>query len=86
VLKIDKAFVMNMQDNTRYAAVVNTIISLARHLNLKVTAEGVETEEQLRLLEAAGCDYAQGYYFSRPVDGETAAELLTRDACLVAAG
>jgi EAL domain-containing protein (putative c-di-GMP-specific phosphodiesterase class I) len=46
------------------------IITMAQKLGLKVIAEGIETEEQIRLLRAAGCDYGQGYFFSRPIPGD----------------
>ena len=54
-------------------AITKAIISLARNLHLKVLAEGVETDEQLSILRDNGCDYVQGYYFSRPLP---ASELL----------
>ncbi|MCP4250902.1 MAG: EAL domain-containing protein, partial [bacterium] len=59
---------------------VQAIITLARNLHMKVTAEGVETDEQLALMLALDCDYAQGYHFSRPVDPAKATELLASPA------
>jgi EAL domain-containing protein (putative c-di-GMP-specific phosphodiesterase class I) len=56
--------------NADDAAITTAIISMARNLNLKVTAEGVETEEQLSLLRARRCDPIQGYYFRRPLPPE----------------
>ncbi|MCP4246529.1 MAG: EAL domain-containing protein, partial [bacterium] len=67
VLKIDRAFLKTASARRDYAAVVQAIITLARNLHMKVTAEGVETDEQLALMLALDCDYAQGYHFSRPV-------------------
>ena len=69
-LKIDRSFVVEMTDSSQGLALVSTIISLAHALNLKVVAEGVETEEQARLLRVLNCDEMQGYLFSRPVPGD----------------
>jgi len=66
-LKIDRAFVVDMMVGPEGLALVSTIISLAHSLKLKVVAEGVETEDQSRLLRLLDCDEMQGYLFSRPV-------------------
>jgi diguanylate cyclase (GGDEF)-like protein len=66
-LKIDRSFVQTVSERRDYAAVVNTIVTLARNLGMKIIAEGIETAEQLSLLQALDCDSAQGYYFSRPL-------------------
>ena len=66
-LKIDKAFVMDMASDSDDAAIVRTIIDLARNLKLSVVAEGVESERVLYLLGSLGCDRAQGYFISKPV-------------------
>jgi diguanylate cyclase (GGDEF)-like protein/PAS domain S-box-containing protein len=76
-LKIDRSFVTQMTDNSENAEIVRTIVTLARSLDMAVVAEGVETADQLRQLGALGCDYGQGYLFSRPVGAGQAAELLT---------
>jgi diguanylate cyclase (GGDEF)-like protein/PAS domain S-box-containing protein len=69
-LKIDQSFVRNMASDQSDLALCEAIIVMAHKLGLKVIAEGVETVEQRDLLAAAGCDYAQGYLFSRPVPPE----------------
>ncbi len=70
-LKIDRAFVLNLEENNEDVAMVKAIIAMAKNLNLKVLAEGIETKPQLRILQEQGCDSYQGYYFSRPVEKET---------------
>jgi diguanylate cyclase (GGDEF)-like protein/PAS domain S-box-containing protein len=70
VLKIDRSFVIEMTLSPEGLALVSTIINLAHSLKLKVVAEGVETEEQARLLRLLNCDEMQGYLFSKPVPGE----------------
>ncbi|WP_438447694.1 putative bifunctional diguanylate cyclase/phosphodiesterase [Gorillibacterium sp. sgz5001074] len=66
-LKIDRSFVRDIMVDPNDAAIVATIISMTRHLNLKVIAEGVETEEQLDFLHRNQCNEVQGYWFSPPV-------------------
>lgn len=77
VLKIDRAFVQDLASNADDAALVMTIITLAHQLRLKVVAEGVETEDQLRYLHLLKCDEWQGYLYSKPVSANEFAELLT---------
>ncbi|MCK9285115.1 MAG: EAL domain-containing protein [Rhodocyclaceae bacterium] len=69
-LKIDRSFVIEMTAGAEGLALVSTIIGLAHALKLKVVAEGVETEEQSRLLRLLDCDEIQGYLFSKPIPGE----------------
>ncbi|WP_035408202.1 bifunctional diguanylate cyclase/phosphodiesterase [Bacillus sp. SJS] len=69
-LKIDQTFTRNIYTDPKDASLVDTIINMAHNLNLKVIAEGVETEEQLQFLETKNCNEAQGYYFSRPISAE----------------
>jgi diguanylate cyclase (GGDEF)-like protein len=78
VLKIDRSFVSRLGGAQAHLAIVEAIIALARGLDMGVTAEGIETEEQLTQLCALGCDHGQGYYFARPLSAEAASELLRR--------
>ncbi|MEK7711091.1 MAG: EAL domain-containing protein [Planctomycetota bacterium] len=75
-VKIDRAFATTMGTDRNYAAVVQAVVTLAHSLKMKVTVEGIETTNQLDQVRGVGCDFAQGYYFSRPVDAETAVRLL----------
>ncbi|MDP2760254.1 MAG: EAL domain-containing protein [Sideroxyarcus sp.] len=75
-LKIDQSFVRNLATDPEDLALSEAIIVMAHKLGLKVIAEGVETEAQCKLLSAAGCDYTQGYLFSRPVPTGEFEELL----------
>jgi EAL domain-containing protein (putative c-di-GMP-specific phosphodiesterase class I) len=73
VLKIDRSFITGLPSNENDASITKAIITMAHSLGLKVVAEGVETEQQLRFLAENGCDQAQGFLFSRPVSaGEIA--------------
>jgi len=65
-LKIDQSFVRGVQESPEDAAIVTTVIDLARALGLNVIAEGIETPGQLAALRQLGCEFAQGYYFARP--------------------
>jgi diguanylate cyclase (GGDEF)-like protein/PAS domain S-box-containing protein len=75
-LKIDRAFVSRMDSDPETYEIVRIIVMLAHNLGLRVVAEGVETEAQLNLLRKVGCERAQGYLFSRPVDHQTILKLL----------
>jgi EAL domain-containing protein (putative c-di-GMP-specific phosphodiesterase class I) len=77
-LKIDQTFVRNLSTDENDVALCEAIIVMAHKLGLKVIAEGVETEQQRSILAAAGCDYAQGYLFSKPVPPEALEQLLSR--------
>ena len=76
VLKIDRAFLDNMRENREYAAVTQAIVTLAHNLGMDVVAEGVETPEQVAQLQALEADYAQGYYFARPLSSENVVAFL----------
>ena len=67
-LKIDQSFVKNLTAGSDDAVLIQAIIVMAHQLGIKVVAEGIETEAQKDILVASGCDYGQGYYFSRPLD------------------
>ncbi len=76
VLKIDRSFIARIGEDGSNVEIIETVVNLARSLSMKVVAEGVETQIQLDQLARLGCDYAQGYYFSRPLAAEKAAELI----------
>jgi diguanylate cyclase (GGDEF)-like protein len=69
-LKIDRSFVFNITSDSTDAAIAASVILLAHSMDLKVVAEGVETEEQLEVLREQGCDYVQGFLFSKPLAAE----------------
>src|SRR3954447_5905553 len=80
VIKIDKSFVMEMAVDASDAVIVRSTIDLAHNLGLRVVAEGVESEDAWRQLEALGCDYAQGFYLSRPLPAEAATRMIRERA------
>lgn len=73
-LKIDQSFVAQLGTNREVDAIVSSIIDIGRALDICVTAEGVETEEQLRVLQTMGCELIQGYLLSKPVSGDRLAD------------
>ena len=77
-LKIDASFVKK-SDTIRSASIIHAIVALARGIGLKVTAEGVETEQQRSFLRAAGCHYLQGYLFSKPVSALAIGRMIAND-------
>jgi len=79
-IKIDRAFIKDLEDSAEDRAIVAAIIALSDSLQLSVVAEGVETEGQFALLQQQGCQYAQGYLFSQPVPRQNAVHLLERRA------
>ena len=76
-IKIDKSFVQNMEWDRDNAVIVRSIIDLGHNLSLKVTAEGVETQEAKDMLVGFKCDEAQGYYYSRPIPAREIVQLLS---------
>jgi EAL domain-containing protein (putative c-di-GMP-specific phosphodiesterase class I) len=83
-LKIDRSFVAGLEDDSQDTAIVNAVLALATALNLTVTAEGIESREQLRRLHALGCDRGQGYYFAKPLPASATSALLERDQSIAA--
>ena len=75
-LKIDKSFIGHMESNREDYAIVNTILDLGHSLNINAVAEGVETLEQVKLLQQHQCQYGQGYFFARPLDAVQATKFL----------
>lgn len=67
-VKIDRGFTSGLPDNRRSEAIVRSVVDLCRALEIRVTAEGVETAEQMEMLRGIGCDNAQGFWISRPLD------------------
>uniref|UniRef100_UPI003562E016 EAL domain-containing protein n=1 Tax=Pontibacterium sp. TaxID=2036026 RepID=UPI003562E016 len=66
-LKIDRSFVRDIGEDSGDEVIIRTIIDMAHNLNLKVVAEGVETDEQYKFIKHYNCDLVQGYLFSKPV-------------------
>ena len=66
-LKIDRAFIMDVSCDDDDMAIVEAVLGLGKHFNMKVVAEGVEDEDQLQILKTQGCDLAQGYFIGRPM-------------------
>jgi len=73
-LKIDKSFVLNMENDIGDTKIVRSTIDLGHNMGLRVVAEGIESEAVWRLLAALGCDQGQGYFMSRPIPGDKLAE------------
>jgi EAL domain-containing protein (putative c-di-GMP-specific phosphodiesterase class I) len=78
VLKIDRSFVRRLNTGQQSLQIVQTILELARVLGMDVVAEGIETEEQLQLLQDMGCRYGQGYFFSPPLPAAEIEKLLAQ--------
>jgi EAL domain-containing protein (putative c-di-GMP-specific phosphodiesterase class I) len=70
LLIIDRSFIQGIAENSKDATIVDTIIHLAKSLDIQVLAEGVETHQQVVLLQQMDCDFAQGYYFSKSLEAE----------------
>lgn len=69
-LKIDRSFIQNLHANTKDMAIVRAIVAMSKGLDLKVIAEGIEQQVQWQLLKEMGCDFAQGYYISKPLSAK----------------
>ena len=70
IIKIDRSFIDKISNEDVQAPMVEAIIQLARILGLEIVAEGIETEGQRKALERMGCEFSQGFLFSKPVDGD----------------
>jgi EAL domain-containing protein (putative c-di-GMP-specific phosphodiesterase class I) len=79
VLKIDRSFVGNMDRNPQARQIVEATVRLGQSLSIGVTAEGIETLEQLRALQLLECDNGQGFLFSKPLDSQEATDLLAEN-------
>ena len=77
-LKIDRSFVASMDQGTRHLEIIRAILGLAGNLGLGVVAEGVETDVQLKQLQALGCALGQGYFFAKPMAPEAVPEFMER--------
>ncbi len=77
-MKLDMGFVQKIGYNKKNNNILISVIELAHRLDMKVVAEGVETKEQLDFLRDYGCDYIQGYYFSKPLPQKEFVELLEK--------
>ena len=78
-VKMDREFIRTMERHSEEAVIVKSIIELAHTLGLKITAEGIETEEQRHILSEVRCDYGQGYYLAKPLEAKSFEEILLND-------
>ncbi len=78
-LKIDKTFIKDISRDSNDQAIIETIIAMAKHMKLKVIAEGVETDEQFEFLNKQGCYHYQGYYYSKPLEQSAFEAFLSRN-------
>lgn len=78
VIKLDKKFMENMMVSGKGQLILEQVVSMANKLELGLLAEGVETKEQIELLESIGCDQVQGYYYAKPMPEEEFFELLLK--------
>ena len=77
-IKVDLSFIHDLPESAKSLAILRAVIGLGRSLNIAVTAEGVETFAQMRMLAAEGCDSAQGYLIGKPMDSRACEQLLKR--------
>jgi EAL domain-containing protein (putative c-di-GMP-specific phosphodiesterase class I) len=83
-LKIDRSFVKNVVSDNDDAVIVTVIVNMARLLELKVVAEGVETVDQLKFLQREGCDTIQGFLISRPISSDEIEQFATQESAMAA--
>lgn len=79
-IKVDRAFVMNLPGDKDAVAIARAIVSMSQQLGLHIVAEGIETKEQGEFLYGLGCHVGQGYFYSKPVPGETFVEMIQQEA------
>ncbi|MFA9480394.1 EAL domain-containing protein [Phycisphaerales bacterium AB-hyl4] len=84
VLKVDRSFVANLHRGREFTAMVNAIITLADNLNMTLIAEGVETDEQVAILQSLDCQFAQGYLFARPLPADHVVAFINKHKAQVA--
>lgn len=77
-LKVDQSFVVGVPEDADSRAIVRAMVAVASHFRLKVVAEGIETPEQVEYLRSIGCEFAQGYYYSRPLAPQTIVDYVRR--------
>ena len=83
-IKLDRAFIMNIAENTKDARIVEAMISLCHNLDIRVVAEGIEQQNQVTLLRSLNCDTGQGYFFGKPTPaGGIDALLSARESVMV---
>jgi len=78
VLKIDRSFIANVQRVSNYAALLQSMLTLAENLGMQVVTEGIENAEQLAILQAMGCEFGQGYFFAKPMFADEAEEYIAK--------
>ena len=79
-LKIDRSFIKDIHENEDDQEITRAIIAMGQSLNLATLAEGVETEEQVEILREYGCDYIQGFFFSKPLPANEMTDFLQKTA------
>jgi diguanylate cyclase len=84
-IKVDRSFIEGISERRDYAAIVQAVVQLAHNMGAELVAEGVETAEQVAMLQALQCELAQGYYFARPLSPESAGAYLLREHLLLPA-
>lgn len=77
-LKVDRSFIIDIANDKHTRNIVRTILDLCNNLNLYCIIEGVETKQQLTVLEEMGCRYIQGYYFSRPLNQQNVLKFIAQ--------
>jgi EAL domain-containing protein (putative c-di-GMP-specific phosphodiesterase class I) len=86
VLKIDRSFIANIDRGRDFAALVHAVAQLARNLNIRVVAEGIETADQALILQSLDCEFGQGYLFSKPLPAEEVAQFRIKPGVLPGQG